>query len=112
MGKGNNVSALCTVGDIEDISPQVENLTISQGMYVCIVAKSHCLTVRLKILGIASHQTLIISLQNWVKGRFILMTTIAKSVQPFALNLPVVYRYTELESAGWLTESKSFFVWI
>ena len=32
-----------------------------------IVAKSHCFTERLKILGIVSHQTLIISLQNWVK---------------------------------------------
>ena len=33
-------------------------------MWVCIVAKSHCFTVRLKILGVVSLQTLIISLQN------------------------------------------------
>ena len=36
-----------------------------------IVVKSHCFTVRLKILGVVSHQTLIISLQNWVKGSLI-----------------------------------------
>ena len=41
-----------------------------------IVAKSHCFTVRLKILDVVSHQTLIISLQNWVKGSLILMTFI------------------------------------
>ena len=29
-----------------------------------IVAKSHCFTVRLKILSVVSHQTLIISLHN------------------------------------------------
>ena len=35
------------------------------------VAKSHCFTVRLKILGVVSQQTLRISLQNWVKGSLI-----------------------------------------
>ena len=44
--------------------------------YTYIVAKSHCFTVRLKILDVVSHQTLIISLQNWVKGSLILMTFI------------------------------------
>ena len=42
----------------------------------CIVAKSHYFTVRLKIIGVVSHQTLIISLQNWVKGSLILMASI------------------------------------
>ena len=42
--------------------------------YFTIVAKSHCFTVRLKILAIVSHQTLIISLQNWVKGSLIFIT--------------------------------------
>ena len=68
---------------------------------MCIVAKSHCLTVRLKILGVVSHQTLIISLQNWVTGSSIfniyshLLQLITKSVQLIALNLPVVYRYRD-----------------
>ena len=52
----------------QEIKLQWPNL---HNLLEAIVAKSHCFTVRLKILGVVSHQTLIISLQNWVKGSLI-----------------------------------------
>ena len=61
--------------------------------------------MRLKILGVVSHQTLIISLQNWVKG--ILILTV-KSVQLIALNLPVVFRYMQRLQVGMVDGVQKF----